>query len=241
MLLAYGEYNLHEAAILHQIAGEHDVVIEVGANIGSHTVGLAKKVGPQGRVIAYEPQPVVFQNLCANISINSLVNTECYQAAVGAKAGSIRVPNIRYDLPGNFGEVALGAYTEGLEVPLVSLDETFKYNRLKLIKMDVEGMESEVIAGAVGVIERFKPALYVENDRLDRSAHLIGRIRNLGYRLWWHLPPLFNPQNFAANPNNLFANEVSCNMICVHQSIKVSIDGPEIASDDERPQGVTMI
>jgi hypothetical protein len=55
--------------------------------------------------------------------------------------------------------------------------------------------------------------LYVENDRREKSASLIRTLDTLGYTLFWHRPPLFNPHNFAGNPDNVFGRIVSVNML----------------------------
>ena len=77
----YGEWSQDEIDLCKQILNPRDVVIEVGSNIGSHTLALSKIVN-QGVVYAFEPQNVVFQNLCANISINSRTNCFCFQTAL---------------------------------------------------------------------------------------------------------------------------------------------------------------
>ena len=69
----YGEWSQGEIDLCKKILNPRDQVIEVGSNIGSHTLALSKIVN-QGIVHAFEPQNVVFQNLCANISINSRTN-----------------------------------------------------------------------------------------------------------------------------------------------------------------------
>jgi FkbM family methyltransferase len=234
-LLTYGEYNGHEAGVLRQLVHEGDVVIEAGANIGSHTVGIARKAGPRGRVIAYEPQRLVFQHLCANISLNSLQNVECQRAAVGSSAGTIRVPELPYDMENNFGGLELDSHAGSMETSVVTIDETFKYNRLNLIKVDVEGWEADVIEGARQVIARFKPTLFVENDRLEKSEALIRLIRSMEYRLWWIASPLFSPENFAGEPGNIFGQAGSVNMLGIHRSINVLIEAIEITHDSDRP------
>src|SRR4051812_46112945 len=95
----YGEYGGLEAEFLEQLCGPGDVVIEVGANIGAHTVGIAKRVGPTGYVLAFEPQRLVFQNLCANIALNSLTNVGCHWAAVGTTQGFVTVPELAFNHP----------------------------------------------------------------------------------------------------------------------------------------------
>ena len=83
----------------------------------------------------------------------------------------------------------------GESVSVVPLD-TLGLSRLALVKVDVEGMEAEALLGAERTIAQHRPILYVENDRRDRSERPIALIGALIYDLWWHLPPMFNPDNF---------------------------------------------
>jgi FkbM family methyltransferase len=213
-----------------------DVVIEVGANIGSHTVGLAKHVGPQGRVIAFEPQRLVFQTLCANVALNSLENVDCYWSALGSEDGVIAVPEANPNQENNFGGISLLGSEEGHRVVCSTLDRFISLPQVRLIKIDVEGMEADVIRGGIQLLQKFKPFLYVENDRLDKSEALMQLIHSLGYRMFWHLPELFNPDNYYAETDNIYPRLVSVNMICIHQDINVKIDGlPEIADFSLHP------
>ena len=85
----------------------------------------------------------------------------------------------------------------------------------QFIKLDIEGMETEALLGASATIVQFRPVLYVENDRKDQSAELIGLIQHYGYRLYWHLPPLYSQANFRHDNENIFGAKVSVNMICI--------------------------
>jgi FkbM family methyltransferase len=209
----YGEFSEGEIEVFQQIVRPDDVVVEVGANIGAHTIWLAKATSAGGAVMAFEPQRLAFQTLCANLALNSIMNTLAFQEAVGREAGSIVVPIFDPNIPGNFGGVGLGAYETGDEVPVVRLDE-YDLPRCRLLKVDVEGMELDVLQGAREMIERCSPVLYVENDRPEKSAELVRYIAALGYELYWHKPPLFNPDNFAGNRENVFGNIQSINMLC---------------------------
>lgn len=221
----YGEFSHLEWEVLRQLCGSGDLVLEVGANIGAHTLDLAWAVGPTGRVHAFEPQRIIFQMLCANMALNGITNVHCHHAAAGAEDGYAVVPELDYSIKGNFGSVSLERTTTGERVPKVRLDSLLALDRLRLLKIDVEGMEQEVILGARALIERFKPVLYVENDRLDRSEPLILLIAAAGYRLFWHLPLLFNPENFFNDSENIFPNIVSANMLCFHRSCSIDITG----------------
>jgi hypothetical protein len=67
--------------------------------------------------------------------------------------------------------------------------------------------------------------LYVENDWQEHPEALIGMLEALGYEMWWHLTPLFNPQNYAHNANNVFGVTASINLICVPREMPMNIQG----------------
>jgi FkbM family methyltransferase len=232
----YGEYGEPEALLLRQLCRPGGVAVEVGSNIGTHALVLSRCAGPTGFVYAYEPQRVVFQTLCANLALNSIVNVDARHAAAGAEPGWVLIPDIDYTHTGNFGGVSLNAFSTGRRVRKVTLDGDLELDRLDLIKIDVEGMELEVLRGASALIGRFRPALYVENDRQDTSEALIRHLLDLDYRLYWHLPPLYNPQNFFGETENVYPNIVSVNMLCLPRSLPQSIQGlPEVVDPTQHP------
>ena len=226
-LQVYGEFSEGECDVFRQIVQPGHTVVEVGANIGAHTVPLAQWVGTTGKVIAFEPQRVVFQTLCANVALNNLLNVHCLQQAVGSEPGSIVVPHIDYQSENNFGGLGLGSFTRGESVPLVTID-SLNLTACHFLKLDVEGMERDAILGARETLEKFKPVLYVENDRKDQSDALVRTLDEFGYAMYWHLPPYFNPKNFAGHSENIFGNLVSKNMICFHQSLSHQIDAQRV-------------
>jgi len=223
----YGEYSEGECEVFRQLVRPGWTLLELGANIGAHTVCLAKLVGPRGRVIAFEPQRVVFQTLCANVALNDFQNVECHQQAVGGKSGSVIMPRMDYTKEFNFAGISVGMTSEGELVSLTTVDE-LELKACHFIKVDIEGMEEQALQGASETIRRFKPFLYLENDRKEKSDSLIRTINDLGYRMYWHVPPLFNPLNFAGNSDNVFGGMTSRNMLCIHSSIQQSVDCPEV-------------
>lgn len=221
----YGEYCESEAEVFAQLLSPGETAVEVGANIGAHTVYLSQLVGPAGRVYAFEPQRVVFQLLCTNIALNEAFNVHTFHAGAGAIASSMMLPEIDYyHADSNFGGVSLLEQTQGDTVRIIPLD-SLTIPSLRLLKIDVEGMEDAVLEGAREQILRHRPVLYVENDRRDRSNKLISMIEDFGYDLWWHFAPLFNPDNFAGVPENIFDNVVSVNLLCVPKEHYSNITG----------------
>jgi FkbM family methyltransferase len=237
-LEAYGEAHELELQLLRQLCGPGSRVFDLGANIGDHTVPLAQHVGKDGRVVAFEPQRLIFQVLCANVQLNDLGNVDCVQAAVGASRGTVLIPEIDYSAEANYGGIEVSSFTEGRPVPRVVLDDYLDGRRPDLVKIDVEGMEREVLEGGRAFIARFRPVLYVENDRVERSPALITLLRELEYRAFWHVVPLFNAENFRGNAENLFPNIVATNMLCIPAEVPFETTGPsftEVLDPSEHP------
>jgi len=220
----YGEFSDAEVELFQQMIKPDDVVVDIGANIGAHTLYFARAVGPRGAVLAFEPQRIVYQTLCANMALNSVTNAYCFHAAVGQTPGQILVPPLDYNREGNYGGLGLGEFQQGEQVQVLPIDG-LGLGRCKLLKVDVEGMEREVLMGCALTIQRLSPILYVENDRDDKSADLIRYIDSIGYKMFWHRPPLYNPNNFFKNPQNVFGNVVSLNMLCVPKSATTNLTG----------------
>lgn len=215
-LATYGEYCEHEVRLFSQLVKPGDTVIEVGANIGAQTVPLAKLVGDFGHVHAFEPQPIIFQNLCANIALNSLLNVHTYSQAAGNASGYAVLPPVDYTKLGNFGGIELQNQGQGTTVPVARLDDMLPdLPHVRLLKLDVEGWEQSVLEGAPNLIVRHRPILYLENDRIDKSQSLIEYIQALGYRLWWDFPTLYNADNYFSNAHDIYPNIIAVNMLAI--------------------------
>lgn len=209
----YGEYSEGEVDVFRQCLQPGDVALDIGANFGAHTIPLAQFVGPGGAVWAFEPQRILFQILCGNVALNEIGNVRALPVALGREAGRTKVPALDYRGANNFGGIPLGA-AEGEDVAVVALDQV-ELPKVRFIKLDVEGMELDVLAGARQTLARHRPILYVENDRAEKAEALVAQLLEDGYRMWWHTPPLYNPGNFLGNPANVFGNILSFNMLCL--------------------------
>jgi len=229
----YGEFSPGEGKMFEQIIRPGMWVLDVGANIGAHTMRFAQLAGPRGRVIAYEPQRVVHQLLCANVGMNGLLNVQARHAAAGSAVGTLKVPAVNYMVEGNYGSLSLGGYDQGEDVPIETID-SLNLPACHFIKIDVEGMEAEAIRGAAQTIKRLRPLLYMENDRVEKSRELIELMFAQNYRLYWHLTPYFTPDNWLGCPDNAFKGIVSINMLAVPREASMQINGlREVLSADE--------
>ena len=162
----------------------HTVALDVGAHIGTHSVLLARAVGPWGRVYAFEPQRKLFRELVQNLRLNELDNVVALRFALGG--GPARVVEMNPAHEGNEGGTRLGRGGDAAE--LRSIDE-FGFEDVSLVKIDVEGYEMEVLRGAVETISRSRPVLIIEihgaEGSGDRRAHhdaVQDYVRTLGYR-----------------------------------------------------------
>jgi len=224
------------------------MVIEVGSNMGVHTIPLARERARQNRkMLALEPQPVIFQQLCANLALNGLMNVTARPYACSSQPGTVSFDPPDYRSPGNFGATVMkgagmkstamnSAASAAPIVPCYPLDTFVHDTPVALIKIDVEGHELRVLQGAQRILNRSHPILYVENDRVDNSPALIEFLLTEGYHLWWHITRAFNPANFLQNPHNIYGDISLINMLCLHPSHSIILNGlPEITDPSHHP------
>lgn len=210
-LAVFGEYGEGEVDLFRQILRPGDVVAEVGANIGAHTVPLSKMAT---RVLAFEPQPFIFNVFCGNLALNGCHNVEAYRIGLSGSPGAMTLPSIDYDAVANFGGISLEPGNGPVRVETL---DSFNLPALRLIKIDVEGMEAAVLRGARRTIECCRPALYVEDDRREKSAELRALIEEMGYDIHEHQPLIVGVENWRGNPDFTFDGYAvkSDNLLCL--------------------------
>lgn len=213
-LARYGEYSEGEVRLYRKLIASGSTVVEVGANIGALTLALADIVGVEGNVLAFEPQPENFRLLHQNVVDNAfeaIVTT--VELAVGADNSKVDIPALAEIANSNYGGVAVG---RGMcSVRSVTLDHV-DVKDPTFIKIDVEGMEADVLRGATETIRKHRPVLYVENDRKDKSEELMHLIASLDYKMFEHRPLIYDPKNWndvEVAPDD--ARMVSLNLLCI--------------------------
>ena len=159
----------------HDIYGDGVNIIDIGANIGTCTIPWAKQCTKWGKVTAFEPQERIFYALAGNIVLNNLLNAGAIYGAVSDTSGDMLIPRVDYGITTNFGGIAMkdGLLRHDPGQP-ISYDKQNMINtkcyalddlplrRLDLLKIDVEGMELDVLRGAHKTIDRLKPVLITE-------------------------------------------------------------------------------
>jgi FkbM family methyltransferase len=171
----FDQHNIDALSYLLQLCREHHgggvVALDVGANIGTHTLAWAKLMKGWGEVIAIEAQERVYYALCGNICINNLFNAEAICAAVGEASGLMNIPELDHEKPASFGSLELRRCTDEQigqtptktrRVAMLTIDGIMRGHRVDLIKLDIEGMEVGALEGARKTIETYRPALFIE-------------------------------------------------------------------------------
>jgi FkbM family methyltransferase len=221
----YGEYCERAIVVFDQMLSAGQLVLDIGANIGAQTLFFAKKVGPEGSVLAFEPQRLVFQTLCGNMAINSITNVHCWNTAVGARQGQIVVPRVDHERTIDLSSVEMGTTQSGEKVPVVAIDD-MNLPRCEVIRIGAPGMESAILEGATSLLKRVRPILYI-SCQLDpvREAELLKQILDLGYASYWHTAELYNPHNYVGNLENVFGNQAVRSLLCIDAAIERQLTG----------------
>ena len=230
-LSEYGEWSEAEVSLLKQVIADSANIIEVGSNIGTHTIPLAKHVSKGGLVYAIEPQYQNHKLLSENIMDNGLKNVKILKIAISSNEGEAYMNTFDENMKNNFGDSKIfnSGFKNAEKVSVKTLDQLFYDNTknkksIKLIKCDAQGQELNVLLGSRKIIDMYKPFLYFENDEINNSKSLIEKIKEMGYIMFWHLPPLYNPNNFFKNTKNIFPKIISCNMFCIHETTKIKLN-----------------
>ncbi len=173
------------AEALQPLVAPGTLVIDVGANIGFFTVRFARWVSVGGRVLAIEPETTNLARLRRALSARNLQSqVEIIAAAATDRAGPVHL-DVNPDHPGDHRLAATGQPVAGVTVDQLVAERG--WSPVSLMKIDVQGAEAAVIAGAREVLTRLRPALYVEIDDLNlrsfgsSAAELCATLSRLGY------------------------------------------------------------
>ena len=164
-----------------------------------------------GEVYSFEPQEPIFNALCETMSINKCENVNSYNLALGEKDGFIEVPVLDYRKKLNFGGLELSESnkaskiddlhiqaSETYKVKLRTID-SFKFSRVDLVKIDVEGMELEVLKGSQKMLLNLKPIIFYENTKSNS----------------------FELKNFLEINNYAVVKEINKNSIAINKDSKI--------------------
>ena len=186
---------------------------DVGANIGTHSIALAKLFGDRIRVRAFEAQRQMYYILCGNVAINGLDNVICELAAVSdVQNHTMPIQTPDYNTVNNFGglELVPALHSDNQQMSKTNMEwvSTVKldsyHEEVDFIKMDIEGMEHLALAGASQLIKDNKPICFVEVFKTDCQAVKLF-FKNLDYVAY-----AVDPENWMFIPRNSDVDLVDC-------------------------------
>jgi len=165
-LIRNGTWEIHIKNLLKGICREGMNIIDIGANIGTHTVLMSKLVGDKGNVYAFEPSKNHNEILFYNLMMNDCYNTKIYSYGCSDKNENMYVDKRFLDtkIQENFGAIELkkeSSNKDDEEIEIRSID-SFNFDKIDIIKIDAEGMENVVIIGMKNTISKYKPIIIVE-------------------------------------------------------------------------------
>jgi FkbM family methyltransferase len=158
-----GVFEGPDVKFLERFLVEATTVIDIGAHLGFYTLLMSSKVGAQGRVLAFEPSPREFRHLKTHLRINGRANVRSENVALADRSGSMELFLTRP--PGTTGNSLRRPEVncvQSVNVPVVTLDEYLSEKDIQevdLIKLDAEGAELKILAGAVGLLSRSRRPL----------------------------------------------------------------------------------
>jgi FkbM family methyltransferase len=188
-----GEFARPEMDIIARLVGAAGpcAYLDIGANIGSIALPVAAR-NRQARVIAVEGNRHLATILSANTLNNRLGNVDVHHAVAGAGAGIMTFPTPPLDAAINFGALAVGTPGAQENVRVLTLDEIAPANT-RVVKLDVEGFEREVLAGATALFARREASWIIEHKGDDKAHAITGQFLEAGYRCYWLFAPFTTP------------------------------------------------
>lgn len=178
-------HEIHEEEIiekvLYNIVKDSQVILDIGAHCGSHSV-IYSRINPNSNIFSFEPQKTMFNILNKNIKDNNLKNIKTFNTALGNKKCKSFMssycshgPNMNIPINNsemfNLGSLQIGK--NGEEIEINRLDD-YDFGKVDYIKIDTEGFETYILDGGIKLIERYKPVLFLELDRVPITQDMNG-------------------------------------------------------------------
>jgi FkbM family methyltransferase len=204
-LARYGEWAWIEASFVAPLLRDGDRVLDVGAFAGTFGLGVAQSRA-LGFLCLVEANPLMAPLLAANVAGNSSCPVAVVEALVTGPDGVARAGHFE---PGNLGSATFRQDADGEPVPasvrsVTLADLRAEHGQFDLIKVDVEGMELEVLQGDAGRLIEGQTTLWVECNETERSLRVAELLLSWGLDLYYFAFPSFNPGNFNHDPDPVF-------------------------------------
>jgi FkbM family methyltransferase len=198
MLYSYGCLDYFDESAIRRMLRPGSTCLDIGAHIGYYSLLMSKWVGPNGRVVSYEPVPYTHSFLTRNLERNGATNVQPQHAAVGSHQGTVRMSaaagqRLGWSSVSDAGDLEVRCTTIDSEAARLNLEH------LDFIKMDVEGYELQALSGAELTIQRFRPKIMFEVN--SRALHQHGMSPAALQEFFWSR----NYELFRASPDKFSA------------------------------------
>jgi FkbM family methyltransferase len=208
--------SFYEVSMLEAIASNfpQNTVLDVGANIGNHSLYLAKFTTAT-TIHAFEPMPRSFEHLSANMKRNDCENVTLHNFALSDSSG---VAKMNFPDPTNQGMAKISE--EGIEVQVIRLDD-LNIEKVSLIKIDVEGHELSVLRGGLETIRKNRPHLYIE----IQDENLLSEVEDFLFELSYFRGRVYNSTpTYAFHPVPQIEGEIVPKDMRVLEAQRMSFD-----------------
>jgi FkbM family methyltransferase len=220
-LAKYGEWAQLELDILAHFIKEGNTVLDIGACFGTHSIAFSELVGSSGRVIAFEASPTNFTLLERNCRNIKDVPLQLIQAIVGMGDGARFVSRDNEENRGasrlekaSARDISLDAEAGQISLSIDSLD----LSRVDFVKIDVEGMESDVVSGALETLRRCAPFIFFEVNSIQGAIDTLAVMKESQYLYFGLVSGAFNPNNFLGVADDIFGGGSECGILAVPQN-----------------------
>ena len=185
--ILFRSFEPRDVRVVSRLVRPADICVDVGANVGFYTCLFARLVGPAGRVVAYEPVPANAAALRENLALNRYDRVTVRESAVGSARSPVglelpRVPGHKPDAATS-GSWRAGGTSASITVPQVRLDDELRGLRVRLVKIDVEGMEPAVLEGLQQTLAEHRGDALLVEVNLAPYAAVAAPLAAAGYRI----------------------------------------------------------
>ena len=199
-LMYNGAWETHIINLLKAICKDGMTVVDIGANIGSHTILMSKLVGNEGKVYAFEPCKNHCEILFHNLMINNCFNTIVYPVGCSDKNENMFIDKIFLDTKQseNFGAIVLKKEFENNdEIVKTNSIDSYNFSKIDIVKIDAEYMEDKVLNGMRNTILKYKPIMIIEIHDLE-----VENIANILNSMDYSIKRIENTVDFLAISRN---------------------------------------
>ncbi|OLE30385.1 MAG: hypothetical protein AUI36_30190 [Cyanobacteria bacterium 13_1_40CM_2_61_4] len=180
----FGRWEPELQKLMVKLIQPGDTAYDVGANYGIHSLLMSRLAGPAGTVCAFEPHPRIYASCAENMALNAITNIRLFNAALGEVRAELPYVEGHHDGAGHIGDDDNGSE---ITVSCLTIDELVSGHRIPkpdFIKIDVEGFEGRVLAGASSTVRSCHPTLAIDLHTPEQDV-LVGRFMiDTGYEVY---------------------------------------------------------